>query len=260
MDYNCGMELSARELERYRKHTLLPEVGETGQLKLKNASVLVVGAGGLGSPVCLYLAAAGVGHISLIDGDVVDLSNLQRQVIHDSDHCGMEKVESAALRMRKINPEIQIDLFPEALTEINANHVINGNDLVVDCTDNLPVRFLINAQCVRDGIPMVYGAVFRYEGQVAVFDAKRGPCYRCMYPVIPDESSVPDPGLNGLLATIPGVVGLIQANEVLKLLLGIGDPLIGRLLLFDGLAGETRTVRLQKVPACPECGNINIRG
>lgn len=248
------MSLTDSELERYKKHILLDEVGESGQLKLKKSSVLVVGAGGLGSPVCLYLAAAGVGHISIIDGDVVDLSNLQRQVIHDSDNCGMQKVDSAALRIRKTNLHIKLNLYPEVLSTQNAHRIVPGNAAVVDCTDNLPSRFLINSECVKAGIPMVYGAVFRYEGQVSVFDAKRGPCYRCMYPVIPANDMVPDPAENGLLATIPGVIGLLQANEVLKLLLGIGDPLFGRLLLFDGLAIDFKTVRIMKVPACPECG------
>ena len=248
------MDLTESELLRYRKQIQLPEIGKDGQLKLKQSTVLVVGAGGLGSPVLLYLAAAGVGHISIIDGDLVTLSNLQRQVVHDSANVGMKKVDSAAQRLRELNPEIKVEVHPNHLSENNAEKMMSGKTVVVDCTDNLETRFLINSTCVKVGIPFVYGAVFRYEGQVSIFDAKRGPCLRCMYPVIPAEGSVPKPDENGLLATVPGIIGLLQATEVLKLIVGIGEPLIGRMLLLDSFSGVFKTVRLSKIPGCPVCG------
>lgn len=249
------MELTDLERERYTKHLQLAEVGESGQRKLKASSVLVVGAGGLGSPVCLYLAAAGVGHLRIVDADSVSLSNLQRQVLHDTDSIGMPKVASAGKRLAANNPLVQLDLRTEAFSEETASRLVEEQQLVVDCTDNLHTRFTINEACVNAGIPMVYGAVFQFEGQVGVFDAKRGPCYRCLYAQIPDEKLVADPSEHGLLTTIPGVIGMLQANEVLKLLMGIGDPMIGRLLLFDGLSATFSAVRIPKNELCPVCGH-----
>ena len=248
------MELTNLERERYQKHLQLAEVGESGQTKLKASSVLVVGAGGLGSPVCMYLAAAGVGYLRIVDADVVSLSNLQRQVVHDTANIGMQKVASAGRRLTAINPLVQLDLRTETFTEESAPRMIEGQQLVVDCTDNLRTRFAINQACVSAGIPMVYGAVFQYEGQVGVFEAGRGPCYRCMYAQIPDEKLVADPSEHGLLTTTPGIIGMLQANEVLKLLLGIGETLIGRLLLFDGLSVTFTSVRIPKNAHCPVCG------
>lgn len=249
------MKLSQQERLRYQKQLLLPEIGEEGQLKLRNSSVLVVGAGGLGSPVLLYLAAAGVGRIGIVDGDRLDLSNLQRQVLHDTLAVGKLKVESAARRLHALNPEIEIDIHPETFSESSAEDLAAGRQCVVDCTDNLETRFQINSVCVKLGIPFVFGAIYRYEGQVSVFDARRGPCLRCMYPVIPSGTAVPDPKVNGLLGTVPGVIGMLQATEVLKLLLNIGEPLTGRLLLFDALTGTFKTVRIAKKADCPVCGS-----
>lgn len=233
---------------------MLPEIGVEGQVKLKNSSVLVVGAGGLGSPVLLYLAAAGVGKIGIVDGDTVSLTNLQRQVIHSNSTCGELKVVSARGRLRELNPEIMVVPFPEYLSNENADRIIRNFNVVVDCTDNLETRFLANEMCVRNSIPLVYGAVFRYEGQVSVFHASMGPCFRCMYPIMPDHRSIPDPADNGLLGTIPGVIGLIQANEVIKLLLGIGESLIGSLVLFDGYSTTFKTIHIKKLLNCPVCG------
>lgn len=230
------------------------EVGETGQGKLKSSSVLIVGAGGLGSPVSMYLAAAGVGQLRIVDEDMVDLSNLQRQVVHDTANIGMNKVASAGRRLAAINPQIQLDLICESFTSESAARLTAGQDLVVDCTDNLHTRFTINEACVRAGIPMVYGAVFQFEGQICVFDATRGPCYRCMYPQMPEEQLIANPAEHGLLTTIPGIIGMLQANEVLKLLLGIGDPLIGRLLLVDGMLDSFNSVKIPKNVHCPVCG------
>ncbi len=249
------MELSQQEQIRYQKHLLLPEIGEEGQRKLKKSSVLVVGAGGLGSPVLLYLAAAGVGHIGIGDGDRLDLSNLQRQVLYDTPAVGELKVESAYRRLHELNPEIEIDVHSELFSESTAEKLTSGRQCVVDCTDNLETRFLINSTCVKKGIPFVFGAIYRYEGQVSVFDARRGPCLRCMYPVIPFGNAVPDPKFNGLLGTVPGVIGMLQATEVIKLLLEIGEPLIGRLLLFDALSGTFKTVRIAKKADCPVCSS-----
>ncbi len=248
------MKLSEQERLRYQKQLLLPEIGEEGQLKLKNSSILVVGAGGLGSPVLLYLAAAGVGHIGIADGDRVELSNLQRQVVHDTPALGSFKVESAYRKMRALNPEIEIDIHSMPYSEATAVELTAGRQCVVDCTDNLETRFLINSNCVRSGIPFVFGAIYHYEGQVSVFDARRGPCFRCMYPVIPSGSAVPDPKVKGLLGTVPGLIGVLQAAEVIKLLLDIGEPLIGKLLLYDALSATFKTVRISRNTECPVCG------
>jgi adenylyltransferase/sulfurtransferase len=248
------MKLNEQERLRYQKQLLLPEIGEEGQLKLKSSSILVVGAGGLGSPVLLYLAAAGIGHIGIVDGDRLELSNLQRQVVHDTHDLGSFKVESAYRKMHDLNPEIEIDIHAAPFTESNAAELTVGRHCVVDCTDNLETRFLINSTCVNSGIPFVFGAIYRCEGQVSVFDARRGPCFRCLYPVIPSGSAVPDPKVNGLLGTVPGLIGVMQATEVIKLLLDIGEPLIGNLLLYDALAGTFKTVKISKLTDCPVCG------
>lgn len=248
------MRITNSELQRYQKQLLLPEIGEDGQLRLKQASVLVVGAGGLGSPVLLYLAAAGVGHIGIVDSDLLELSNLQRQVIHETPGLGIRKVESALSRLRKLNPEVEIDIHEERYTEMNADLLAEGREGIVDCTDNMETRFLINSTCYKLGIPFIFGAVYRYEGEVSVFDARHGPCFRCMYPVVPDLKAVPDPAANGLLGTVPGLIGMLQATEMLKVILGIGEPLYGRLLLYDALSVSFRTVKVAKNPQCPVCG------
>lgn len=249
-----AMKLIDRERERYQKHLLLPEIGEEGQVCLKKSSVLVVGAGGLGSPVLLYLAAAGVGQLGIVDGDQIELSNLQRQVIHDSTGIGTSKVQSALKRLRDLNPDIEVDIHNERLTQSNAEQLVQGRGVIVDCTDNMATRFMINSACVKSGIPFVYGAVFRYEGQVGVFDASCGPCFQCMYPVMPSGSAVPDPAVHGLLGTVPGVIGMLQATEVLKILLGIGKPLVGKLMLYDALEASFSMVNIAKNPQCVVCG------
>lgn len=249
------MGLSDQERERYKKHIQLEQIGLAGQEKLKNSSVLVVGAGGLGSPVLLYLAGAGVGHIGIIDSDKVSLSNLQRQVLHTTRLLDAPKVESARIRLGELNPEIVVNVHAQRMTQKNAAELIMGYEIVVDCTDNLETRFLINETCVKEGVPMVYGAVFEYEGQVAVFDATRGPCLRCMITEIPPAGSVPDPKQHGLLNTVPGVIGMLQATEALKLILGVGEPLIGKLLLYDSLSATTQTIRINKHAGCPVCNN-----
>lgn len=248
------MLLSEAEVERYKKHLQLRQVGLEGQLKLKQASVLVVGAGGLGSPVLLYLAGAGVGRIGIVDSDRLALSNLQRQVLHDTPSINKKKVESALNRLSGLNPEIEFDIHAERLNPENAAMLIKGRQVVVDCTDNLETRFLMNEVCADLGIPLVYGAVFEFEGQVAVFDAQRGPCLRCMIPEIPPPGSVPDPEKHGLLNTVPGFIGVLQATEVLKLILGVGEPLIGKLMLYDSHTEGLQQIRLSKKSDCPVCG------
>jgi sulfur-carrier protein adenylyltransferase/sulfurtransferase len=248
------MGLSALELERYRKQVMLPEIGEKGQQKLKDASILVVGVGGLGSAILPYLVGAGIGRICILDDDHVSLSNLQRQILYTTAELRQAKANLVANKMQALNPEIILSAQVERLTSKNAKAFITGQSLVMDCTDNLDARFLINETCVAEGIPFVYGAVYRYEGQVSVFDAKRGPCFRCLYPQLPPPEAIPDPELNGLLGTLPGVVGLLQATEAIKLLTGIGEPLIGKLILYDALVVGFRTIRLEKNPDCPVCG------
>lgn len=249
-----NMELSELELQRYKKHLQLNAIGLEGQIKLKNARVLVVGAGGLGSPVLMYLAAAGVGHISIIDNDLVTLSNLQRQVIHTTPGVGQFKVQSAGERLQLMNPEVAVELIPEKLEYANAVHYFGGHHVIVDCTDNLETRLVINETSHRLSIPFVYGAVFEFEGQVAVFNANNGPCLRCMLPEQLSPGSIPDPEAHGLLSTVPGVIGLLQATEVVKLLTGIGEPLIGRLALFDALSASLTQINIPKRADCPVCG------
>lgn len=247
--------LTPNELERYQKHLQLPEVGVNGQLKLKAASVLVVGVGGLGSPAALYLAAAGVGRIGLVDDDRVALSNLQRQVLHSVQTLGDTKSASGAKMLSELNPEIVVNQYTLRLSDDNAASLIKECDIVVDCTDNFPARLVINRECVAQHKPMVHGAVYRYEGQVSVFHSPVGPCYTCLYSQKPPEAVIPDPAKNGLIATAPGVIGVLQANEVIKLLVGIGKPLVGRLLLVDLLEMNFQEVRIKHNPQCPVCGS-----
>ncbi len=247
-------ELSREEILRYSRHLLIPEVGLEGQRKLKAASVLVVGTGGLGSPVALYLAAAGVGHIGLVDYDVVDASNLQRQVIHGTSRLGDLKVESARDRLLDLNPDIEVEIYNEVLTSENAMRIAEGYDIILDGTDNFPTRYLVNDLCVLTGKPNVYGSIFRFEGQVSIFDARRGPCYRCLFPEPPPPGMVPSCAEGGVLGVLPGTIGTLQATEALKLILGIGTPLIGRLLLYDALDMSFEFVQLRKNPHCKVCG------
>ena len=253
--------LSHEEILRYSRHLLIPDVGLDGQRKLKAASVLVIGTGGLGSPVSLYLAAAGIGHIGVVDYDVVDFSNLQRQVIHATSGIGELKVASARRRMLDLNPDIQVDAFNLPFTSENAMQIARDYDLIVDCTDNFPTRYLSNDLCVLTGKPNVYGSIFRFDGQVSVFDAKRGPCYRCLFPEPPPPNLVPTCAEGGVLGILPGTIGTIQATEAIKLILGIGDPLIGRLLLYNALDLTFEFVKLRKNPKCKVCGpNPEVTG
>jgi adenylyltransferase/sulfurtransferase len=247
-------ELSRAEILRYSRHLLLPEVTLEGQRRLKAARVLCVGAGGLGSPLGLYLAAAGVGTLGLVDDDTVDLTNLQRQVLYSTADVGRPKLEAARARLAALNPEIEIVLHAERLASANVMATIAGYDLVADGTDNFPTRYLVNDACVLAGKPNVYASIFRFDGQVAVFDATRGPCYRCLFPEPPPPGMVPSCADGGVLGVLPGIVGALQALEVLKLILGIGKPLIGRLALFDALAFSWREIELRKDPACVVCG------
>lgn len=247
-------KLSNEEILRYSRHLLIPEVGLEGQRKLKNASVLVVGTGGLGSPTALYLAAAGVGRIGLVDYDVVDFSNLQRQVIHGTSGIGSLKVDSARQRMLDLNPDIQVDVYNEPFTSANAMQIAADYDLIIDGTDNFPTRYLTNDLCVLTGKPNVYGSIFRFDGQVSVFDARQGPCYRCIFPEPPPPGLVPSCAEGGVLGVLPGTIGTLQATEALKLLLGIGEPMVGRLLLYNALDMSFEFVRLKKNPNCKVCG------
>jgi sulfur-carrier protein adenylyltransferase/sulfurtransferase len=246
--------LSHSEIHRYSRHLLIPEVGLEGQKKLKAASILVIGTGGLGSPVALYLAAAGVGHIGLVDYDVVDFSNLQRQVIHGTSKLGVLKVESARQRMLDLNPDIRVEIYNEAFTSENAMRIAEGYDILIDGTDNFPTRYLVNDVCVLLGKANVYGSIFRFDGQVSVFDARRGPCYRCLFPEPPPPGLVPSCAEGGVLGVLPGTIGTLQASEALKLILDIGEPLIGKLLLYNALDMSFDFVKLRKNPECKVCG------
>lgn len=248
------LDFSPEELTRYSRHIILPQVGREGQLKLKQSRVIVVGTGGLGSPISMYLAAAGVGHLGLVDFDVVDVTNLQRQVVHSQSTLGMKKVDSAAMRLRGLNPHITIETHAEPLTRQNALEVLAPYDIIVDGTDNFPARYLLNDAAVMLGKPLVYGSIFRFEGQASVFDARQGPCYRCLLPAPPPPHLVPSCAEAGVFGILPGTIGTIQATEVLKLILGIGDPLIGRLLIYDALDMTFETIRLPKRENCPVCG------
>jgi sulfur-carrier protein adenylyltransferase/sulfurtransferase len=246
--------LSAQEYQRYSRHLILPEVGLEGQRKLKAAKVLCVGAGGLGSPVALYLAAAGVGTLGIVDFDVVDLSNLQRQIIHTTADIGRSKLESAKAKINAINPEVQVRTYAEPLSSKNALEIFQGYDVVLDGTDNFPTRYLVNDACVLLGIPNAYGSIFRFEGQASVFGAKDGPCYRCLYPEPPPPGLVPSCAEGGVLGVLPGIIGMIQATEAVKIILGIGEPLIGRFMIYDALKMRFRELKLRKDPDCPVCG------
>ena len=247
-------ELSHKEIHRYSRHLLIPDVGLEGQQKLKAASVLIIGTGGLGSPVALYLAAAGVGRIGLVDYDLVAFSKLQRQIIHGESRLGDLKVESARDRMLDLNSEIQVDIYNEFITSENAFEIAEPYDLIIDGTDNFPTRYLVNDLCVLTGKPNVYGSIFRFDGQASVFFAEKGPCYRCLFPEPPPPGLVPSCAEGGVLGVLPGTIGSIQAAETLKLILGIGEPLIGRLLLYDALDMSFQTVKLKKNPGCRICG------
>jgi molybdopterin/thiamine biosynthesis adenylyltransferase/rhodanese-related sulfurtransferase len=247
-------ELTTDELRRYGRHLVLPEFGAEGQRRLKAGSVLVVGAGGLGAPLAMYLAAAGVGRLGLVDFDRVEASNLQRQLLYDTHDIGRPKLDAAAERLAALNPGVQVECHDARLSSDNALAILGGYDVVADGTDNFATRYLVNDACALLGKPNVYGSVFRFEGQVAVFDAGRGPCYRCLYPDPPPPGLVPSCAEGGVLGVLPGVIGTLQAIEAIKRLAGIGEPMIGRLLVFDALAMRFRELRIRKDPACPLCG------
>ncbi len=243
------------EIQRYSRHLIIPEVGIDGQRKLKAAKVLCIGAGGLGSPVALYLAAAGVGTLGIVEFDTVDFSNLQRQVIHGTEDVGKSKLQSATETIRSINPNVRIEGHPVHLSSENALEIFRGYDLVVDGTDNFPTRYLVNDACVLTGIPNVYASIFRFEGQASVLALPDGPCYRCWYPEPPPPGLVPSCAEGGVLGVLPGIMGLVQSLEAVKLILGIGEPLKNRVLLFDALGMRFRELKLRKNPECPVCGN-----
>ncbi len=247
-------ELTTDELARYSRHLILPEVGIDGQRKLKAARVLCVGTGGLGSPLAFYLAAAGVGTLGLVDFDVVDASNLQRQIIHSTRDIGRKKLDSAEEKLTALNPGLRVVKHETRLTSANALEILRDYDIVADGTDNFPTRYLVNDACVLLGKPNVYGSIFRFEGQASVFAAEDGPCYRCLYPEPPPPGLVPSCAEGGVLGILPGLVGMIQATEVIKLILGSGAPLVGRLLLVDALAMRFRELKLRRNPECPVCG------
>ena len=246
--------LSNDEIRRYSRHLIMPEVTLEGQKRLKEASVLCIGVGGLGSPLAIYITAAGVGRIGLVDFDRVEFSNLQRQILHHTGDVGRSKLESAAEKLRAINPEVEVVTYEEMFTSANAVRICRDYDVVADGTDNFPTRYLANDVCVLLGKPNVYASVFRFEGQASVFHAEKGPCYRCLYPEPPPPGMVPSCAEGGVLGVLPGIMGTIQATEVVKLILGIGEPLIGRLLLFDALEMRSTEMQLQKDPDCPICG------
>jgi adenylyltransferase/sulfurtransferase len=252
--------LTNDEILRYSRHLILPEVGMEGQQKLKNARVLCVGVGGLGSPLALYLAAAGVGTLGLVDFDVVDYTNLQRQIIHTTNDVGRSKLHSASDKLKAINPDIILRLFDTKLTSANALELFRDFDIIADGTDNFPTRYLVNDACVLSHKPNVYASIFRFDGQASVFAVESGPCYRCLYPEPPPPGVVPSCAEGGVLGVLPGLLGVIQATEVIKLILGTGEPLIGRLLLVDALTMRFREMRLKKNPDCPVCGaNPTVR-
>lgn len=246
-------DLSNEEIKRYSRHLIMPEVGIEGQRKLKAASVLLIGTGGLGSPLALYLAAAGIGRIGLVDYDIVDETNLHRQVIHGQSSIGKPKLDSAAARILDINPYVQVDKYNVPLTSENALELLEPYDVIIDGTDNFPTRYLVNDACVKLGKPNVYGSIFRFEGQLSVFYAKEGPCYRCLFPEPPPPGLVPSCAEGGVLGILPGTVGTLQATEAIKLILGIGQPMVGRMLLYDALEMSFHTIKIRKNPHCPVC-------
>lgn len=247
-------QFTPEQATRYSRHFLLPEVGEAGQAKLLDAKVLLVGAGGLGSPAAYYLAAAGVGTLGIVDNDVVDLSNLQRQILHNNDRLGMPKTESAKLTIQALNPDVKVIPYQEKLTSQNIMEIIKDYDVIVDGCDNFPTRYLVNDACYMAKKPNVHGSIFQFEGQATVFYPDRGPCYRCLYPEPPPPEMAPSCQEAGVLGVLPGLVGVIQALETIKLVLGVGDSLVGRLLCFNTLTMETTTLKLKRDPACPLCG------
>ena len=254
------MSLTEKEIQRYSRHLIMPEVGMAGQQKLKQASVLIVGAGGLGSPLSLYLSAAGIGKLGIVDFDVVEFSNLQRQVIHGTQDVGKPKLESAKARIRSVNPNVEVETYETRLKKENALDIIGSYDMVIDGTDNYPTRYLINDACVLLKKPNIYGSIFRFEGQASVFDAQSGPCYRCLYAKPPPPGLVPNCAEGGVLGILPGLIGTIQATEAVKRIMGVGESLVGRLLLFDALKMSFRELRLKKNPDCPICSeNPSIR-
>jgi sulfur-carrier protein adenylyltransferase/sulfurtransferase len=246
--------LNAEEIKRYSRHLIMPEIGMDGQRRIKAGSVLCIGAGGLGSPAAMYLAAAGVGRIGIVDFDVVDYSNLQRQLLHTTPDVGLSKLQSARNKINALNPHVQVDTYEEALSSDNAMRLFKGYDVILDGTDNFPTRYLVNDACVLMGIPNAYGSIFRFEGQASVFATKDGPCYRCLYPEPPPPGLVPSCAEGGVLGVLPGVIGVIQATESIKLLTGVGQPLIGRFLIYDALNMKFRELKLRKDPDCPVCG------
>ena len=247
--------LSPEKRARYARHVAIPEIGEEGQLKLLDSKILILGAGGLGSPASLYLAAAGVGHLGIIDADIVDESNLQRQIAHSLNTLGSPKVDSAKRTIEALNPDVEVTTYRERLTSENIERILaDGWQMIVDGTDNFPTRYLVNDASVWHDIPVVHGSIYRFEGQVTVFKPNEGPCYRCLYPAPPPPELAPSCAEGGVLGVLPGIVGTLQTNEALKLALDIGDPLIGRLLLFDALATDFTEVRLKRNPDCPVCG------
>lgn len=255
VDTPAAVTLDKDEILRYSRHLIMPEVGMEGQLKLKQAKVLLIGTGGLGAPLAMYLAAAGIGRIGLVDFDVVDHTNLQRQIIHGTKDVGKKKLDSAAETMLDINPYVQIDRFEVALTSENALEILKDYDIVIDGTDNFPTRYLVNDACVLLGKPNVYGSIFRFEGQATVFAFEGGPCYRCLYPEPPPPGLVPSCAEGGVLGILPGLIGVIQATEAVKIILGTGEPLVGRLVLYDALAMRFRELKLRRNPECPVCGD-----
>ena len=252
---SSGPPLRPDQFDRYRRHLSLPEMGVEGQARLLESSVLLIGAGGLGCPLALYLAAAGVGRIGLVDDDVVDASNLQRQVLYRTSDVGRAKVEAAAERIEALNPDVRVDTYPLRLDSSNALEIFADYDVIVDGTDNFPTRYLSNDACVLLGKPNVYGSIYRFEGQASVFDARSGPCYRCLYPEPPPPGSVPSCEEGGVLGVLPGMIAIIQATETVKLLTGVGTSLVGRLLAYDALAMEWNEFRLRKDAECPVCGS-----
>ena len=247
-------DLSQDEIKRYSRHLIMPEVGIDGQRKLKASSVLCIGAGGLGSPAAMYLAAAGVGRIGIVDFDVVDFSNLQRQLLHGTPDVGRSKLASAKDRINALNPHVDVDTYETSLSSENALELFAPYDVILDGTDNFPTRYLVNDACVISGKPNAYGSIFRFEGQASVFATKDGPCYRCLYPEPPPPGLVPSCAEGGVLGVLPGIIGVIQATETIKLMLGIGEPLIGRFLIYDALKMKFRELKLRKDPECPVCG------
>jgi sulfur-carrier protein adenylyltransferase/sulfurtransferase len=252
--WNTPRTLSAEQRNRYQRHLLLPEVGEAGQQKLLDSKVLLLGAGGLGSPAALYLAAAGVGTLGIIDMDVVDASNLQRQILHSMDRIGERKVDSAKKTLTSLNPDVDVVTYDVRLGADNILDIFDGYDLIVDGTDNFPTRYLVNDASLLKRIPVVHGSIFRFEGQATIFDPYNGPCYRCMLPEPPPAELAPSCSEAGVLGVLPGIIGSIQAVETIKMLLGLGDPLVGRLLSYDALEESFRTFKVRRDPACPACG------